>query len=86
MTVHDMQNLREYARALYLQYSTREGIATEFLDALASDVALQNFLEKYSSPFLNYDEFAHKAARAVAKADKRERRDSRKKAGDEPGH
>jgi hypothetical protein len=84
MSVHGMENLLSYAMDLYLALSSkRPDIAKEYFEALASDVALQTFLETYSSPFLDYDDIALAAARAVAKSDARQRRDSRKKDGDE---
>jgi hypothetical protein len=52
MTVHDMQNLREYALDLYLWRSSKDGnIAKEYFEAISGgDAALRLFCERYSDP------------------------------------
>jgi hypothetical protein len=81
-----MQNLREYALDLYLWRSSKGGsIAAEYLEAISSggDAALRTFCEKYSDPLPDHkDDIALAAARAVAKSDARERRDSKRKGRD----
>jgi len=49
MSVHNVV-LLELARELYLDNSTCEGIANEFIDAMGNDIALHLFCEKYSDP------------------------------------
>jgi len=85
MSVHRMETLRSYAMDLYLALSSkRPDIAKEYFEALAGgDAALRTFCEKYSDPLPDHkDDIALAAARAVAKSDARERRDSKKKGQD----
>jgi hypothetical protein len=82
MTVHSMQNLREYCRDLYLGLSSKDGsIAVEYLEALTNgDGALRMFCEKFSDPCPEHeDDIAREAAQAVEESDAREGRDFRKK-------
>jgi len=54
--VHTTEWLRDYARSLYLKYSTHEGLAAEYAEALGNDTLLQLFVEKFSDPLWYWDD------------------------------